>query len=126
MSFASAFQTSAFQAGAFLTGNGTFNSAGIGSVADFRGEERNRRSQNARERKSKDDLTRIINEVFDGKPMVVAANESVETEEPHAPDYFEIFDALVQNQTIRVLRRQQMVLRAEIDRQTLELLLLVT
>lgn len=44
------------------------NPTGIGAVADFRGEEKNRRAQDERERASKDDLTRIIKEAFDGKP----------------------------------------------------------
>lgn len=44
------------------------NPTGIGAVIDFRGDEKNRAAQDAREKASKDDLTRIIDEAFNGKP----------------------------------------------------------
>jgi len=51
-----------------IAGEPEINPTGIGAVADFRGEEKNRKAQHERERRSADDLTRIIERAFDDEP----------------------------------------------------------
>lgn len=101
-----------------------FNPTGTGAVADFRGEERNRKARDERERASQDELKRIIDEAFDGKPAAVGErHESAPTFDDMRAVH-DMLRAMTQRSTIEQ-RQQDMEQKADNDQHVLELLLLV-
>ncbi len=129
MSTISAFQTNAFQGGAFqiAASEGRIHHAtGIGAVADFRGEERNRKAQDARERAARDALTRTIDAAFEDKPPHPVADDRPEIEEPSIPDYSLIHEALLKSRANHLRNQHAKARKARHDRDSLQLLLMVT
>lgn len=126
MSFVRAFQADAFQGSAFQAVESFLHVTGVGAVADFRGEERNRGEQDAREQASRDDLTRIVNEAFEGAPIEVEPVELPETTAPGLPDYSMVEQVLVNRRAAYIAEHQRQVRKAINDQAALELLLMVT
>lgn len=125
MSFSVAFQPGAFQTDAFQSAESFLHVVGLGAVADFRGEEKNRNAQDQNERTLRDDLSRIVTEAFDGKPAGFKSDVLPESHEPDRPDYSMVERALIDQETARISEQKRLARKAINDRAALDLLIMV-
>lgn len=126
MAFATAFQSDAFQRDAFQIAAATpidsIGSPGIGAVQDFRGIDRRQEADRQREAEWRNDLRRVIDEAFDGKPPEPTGDILDELLAGEAaPDRQWLYD-LVEAQKVR-LEHERI---ARNNQHALELLLMVS